>query len=276
VTAALGLAHEVTEVPRSRLSTELRKHELTSFATPSMTWAVPLADHLAGRFDVVYDGLGGDVLSAGLEDEPRLRLYEEGRLEELARLLLVRRHQEEALDAVLTREASRRLSLDVAVERLVPELERFAEAANPLGAFWFWNRNRRELSTRPYSVLAGVAEVRTPYVDEALVRHLCSLPASMTSIRLGGAFHEQAIRLGHPGAPDIPWTGTTHGRRAPAAYRRFAAEAAAYALRSPGTLVRRSAVVGRLLGRLVDGRQAYRRDLVALYLLHLDRVVART
>jgi hypothetical protein len=82
----LGIEH--VAVPRRRAlgRSERRKNDLTNFCADEHTWVLPAADYLAPRRTTIYDGIGGDVLSAGLFLSPkRLRLYAEGRFLELAR-----------------------------------------------------------------------------------------------------------------------------------------------------------------------------------------------
>ena len=65
--ALLGIPHEEVEQPPSLVRTLLRHQRVTGFCTltPS-SFMMAVADFLATRADVVFDGIGGDVLSAGL------------------------------------------------------------------------------------------------------------------------------------------------------------------------------------------------------------------
>lgn len=63
--------------------TERKKNARTNLAALDHGWFIPVAKALSGR--VSYDGIGGDVLSAGLFLEQRnLHLFEKRRFEELA------------------------------------------------------------------------------------------------------------------------------------------------------------------------------------------------
>ena len=78
VADAAGVPHVVLEQP-DRFDAERRKNLLTSFCSDEHAWALALADFLTGRA-AAFDGLGGDVLSAGLFlTRRRQRLYERGR-----------------------------------------------------------------------------------------------------------------------------------------------------------------------------------------------------
>src|SRR5262249_4477166 len=90
VAAALGLPHVVLE-QGERFDAELQKNVATSFCAEEHSWALVLADFLRRRAGTVYDGIGGDVLSAGLFlTARRIALYEAGKLPELAEHLVPR------------------------------------------------------------------------------------------------------------------------------------------------------------------------------------------
>jgi asparagine synthase (glutamine-hydrolysing) len=221
----LGLRHAVVEQPRSELQALLRHHRLTSYCTltPS-AWMLALADDLRRRTSVVYDGIGGDVLAAGLFlDEERARLYGEGRLEELAANLLDGfggggGYREPTLEAALEPSLMRRFARGLAVERLVQELRRHADAPNPFTSFCFFNRTRRDIALLPFRVYQGL-RVRCPFLDPGVVDALASLPPRMT---LDHSFHIEAIARAHPAWSALPyasWRGAkgsaarSHSRR---------------------------------------------------------------
>ena len=85
----LKLDHVVLDQPGSRFDSEIRKNELSGFCATEHGWFLPLGDFVRERGRPVYDGIAGDVLTGGLFlTEERLRLYEQGRLEELADKIL--------------------------------------------------------------------------------------------------------------------------------------------------------------------------------------------
>ena len=224
---ALGVPHVVVGPPSSRLPAELRNNVEANFSTTDIPWTLAVADYVRGRVSAVYDGIGGDVLSAGLLlTAERLELFRSGRLEALARHLL-------DADAYYDRrpfagEVSRRLGTDVAVERLVRELGRHVEAANPVGSFFFWNRTRRKIAMSPYRLLARAgADVFAPYLDHDVFDLLSGLPAEFF---LDHAFHTEAIHRAYPRHADIPFSVKSKGERTAAARRagrRFALDVAA-------------------------------------------------
>lgn len=250
VSEVAGVRHVVLRQPRSRLRAELRKNVLTHFCADEHGWSVPLLDFLAGTWTRVYDGIAGDVLSAGLFlTEERLKLMETGRVEELARSL--------CCDGYLSTAVARTTELDqeTAVSRIAAELARHREAANPVGSFFFWNRTRREIALIPLGILAEIPRVEMPYLDHDLWDFLSSLPARLL---LDRRFHTDTISRAYPEYAACPYraeSGPAAGRRRQLS--RFNRELLAYAI-SAGSrdAVRLSFCLPRLLRSMVDSRYA--------------------
>src|SRR5262245_64609305 len=80
VAALLGVHHEVVEPAQSLIRALLSHHRATGFCTLTPSFFIaPVAEFLAGRADLVFDGIGGDVLCAGLFlDTERVRLFRNG------------------------------------------------------------------------------------------------------------------------------------------------------------------------------------------------------
>src|SRR5437773_4805134 len=66
VTKALGVRHVVVDQPASRFRAEWRNNIETEFCADDVLWVLAVADRLKGEVGYIYDGIGGDVLSAGL------------------------------------------------------------------------------------------------------------------------------------------------------------------------------------------------------------------
>jgi hypothetical protein len=136
---------------------------------------------------------------------------ESGRFQELAREVL-RSHSpgESVLRGILTKDAYRRWKPEAAIEPVAAHLQKCAEAGNPIGAFYFWNRTRRQISLGPFSICATLGDVYAPYLDHELYDFLAALPASMTVDHL---FHTDALRRAYPDFADIPFARKTKGPR---------------------------------------------------------------
>jgi asparagine synthetase B (glutamine-hydrolysing) len=278
----LNIPQHVFGQPGSRVAAEVRKNRVTSYGAMEHTWAMAFYRNIARHTPVIYDGLAGDVLSAGYQlRREHADLFEQGRLEELSECLfdnwLAQPGYEDALMRILSGEAARRFSRDRAVKRVTRELARHTSAANPLSSFYFWNRTRRGVSLIPFSILpdAGITAV-TPFLDHDLFDFLASLPTEMFIDR---TFHTETIRHMHPGFKNIPYAENSEPiKENNRHYRRFLAEAGAYlAFRGDGSLIKRGPTIRRLLAlALLNGgnlrmRMSWIAPFAALYMTQLER-----
>lgn len=205
---AIGVPHHVLEPSKSRLTNELRKNLLTSFCADEHGWFMDVADYLRGRTAAVYDGIGGDVLSAGLFlTRERLDLARAGAFDELA-LRLWTESKEATLRAMLPARSYGDWNAERARGRIAEELRRFAAEPNPVGAFFFANRTRREIALSPYAMLRDVGPVYSPFLDHDVFDLLAGLPAEMF---LDGRFHTDAICRAFPHVAGIRYGG--YGKR---------------------------------------------------------------
>lgn len=249
----LSIPQHVTGQKGSRVAAEVKKNRITSHGSMEHTWAAGFYREVARHASIVYDGLAGDVLSAGYQlRKEHVRLYEQGRLEQLAHLLfdnwLAQPGYEEALTRVFPGGLRDRFSRDLAAERVSRELEKHVSSPNPLSSFYFWNRTRRGVSLIPFSILpdAGITAV-TPYLDHDLIDFLASLPVDMY---LDKTFHTETIRVMYPEYSDIPYAG---GNNTPVIesnmhYRRFLLESCLYlSVSGSGLLVDKLMTIRRML-----------------------------
>jgi asparagine synthase (glutamine-hydrolysing) len=272
VAQALGMKHEAIAQDRSELVAELKKNALTHHCTIEHGWIVALMEHVASRYRGLFDGIGGDVLSAGLFlDEKRLRLFEGGRLRDLGECVL---GNEGYLPGLLSAAAYRRFNRELALDRVVGELGRHVDAANPVGSFYFWNRTRRCVALGPFGILNRACSVFTPYLDPDVHGLLASLPAAMF---LDHRFHADTIARAFPRFAEIPYH-PRGARRAGGvgAYRRLAADLLRYSRGSSRRLARRSFVTVRALRGLVDHGYAPAVESfgsLAIYVLQLEKLL---
>jgi hypothetical protein len=203
---SFGLEHIVVG-QHSRFEAELRKNIATSFCSDEHAWFVSTAQFLSTSVDTLYDGIGGDVLSASLfASRAWLDLHRAGRFPELAKLLM--KPSTEVIQRVLDPAFRVAHSDDVAREQIAHELERYANAANPTTMFYFWNRTRREIALSPFALLSGVKTCFCPYLDHRLFDFLASLPPEML---LDKKFHSDTISAAHPRLAAIPYAVRRHG-----------------------------------------------------------------
>src|SRR5690606_3043639 len=108
-------------------------------------WLLPLASRLDGiPRGLVFDGLGGDTLSASrfLTDD-WIAAYRTGRLREAASAYM---GAEGHLSGLLDREWARRWPRELVADRLATELGRFEGWPNPQAIFQLRNRTRRAIA----------------------------------------------------------------------------------------------------------------------------------
>ena len=250
VAAALDVRHVVVDQPASRFAAEWRSNIETEFCSVDPQWMLAVADFLKGKVHDIYDGIGGDVLSAGLFlTHEGVELFEAGRLEELAQQLLGAEWNRRAF-ITATRQ---HLDREIAVSRLTEELRRHSDAVNPIASFFFWNRTRRKIAMSPYRILARSGEVRSPYLDHAVFDLLTGLPAE---VFLDYTFHTEAIQRAYPKYAALPFAGKREQKmkmsdRAPLWI--FTRDVLLESLRHGRfSLLRRAYFIPRLLRCLVD------------------------
>ncbi|XSG86406.1 MAG: asparagine synthase-related protein [Methylohalobius sp. ZOD2] len=249
--ATLSLHHVEPPPPPSRVQAELRKNEETHFCSEEHAWALAMADHLKGKTRVLYDGIAGDILSAGLyQSEEKLRLFDTDR-QKLARFLLESRTAEIVLQRLLTPDFYRHVGPNVAIGRLMEELEKHVDSPNPIRSFYFWNRTRRAVALLPFGILSDF-QVHTPYLDHDLYDFLTSLPPEIV---LDHRFHTETLWKAYPRYRTLPFEQKKPGSVKDRAYfRRLSRELAGVAIRH-GTsgIIRRSLILPRLAVCAMDG-----------------------
>jgi hypothetical protein len=276
LTAALGLPHVLLDQPKNRLRDELRKNLMIGMCSYEHVQYMPMVRYLAGRYHTSYDGLGGDTLTgSGLLNAERARLYEDGRLTDLALALF--RNEERALGLMLAPEIYRRLSLDLAVQHLSKALAEHVDAPCPVDSFRFWNMSRRELTLPPYRLMASVPEVFCPYIDHDIYDLLASLPTGML---LDHTFHTDAIHRAFPAYRHVRF----EDRNAPPRWdlgfsRRFAFDLLWWSsLAGPSRLLRQRWLLPRWARSTLTsdpGRIDWYYPRLAIYLLQLEGLVRR-
>ena len=203
LTDRLGIAHIEIDKPARFFDAELKEIHMTNYCGGGHGWILPLASRLVGEFSTVYDGLAGEVLSAGfMLDSRKTELFRQEAWLELARLILGESGVEPMLRSVFTDDFCSRIQLNDAVERLVPELRRHAGLPNPLLSFIFANRTRRCVASIPFAILHQIPVVHVPYLDHAVFDFLSALDPSMME---GGRLHDETIRRAYPEYANVPY-----------------------------------------------------------------------
>lgn len=267
---ALNVKHTLIRQFNSRLQAEIEKNLLTHFCADEHGWYLPMADYLKDNASLFYDGIAGDVLSAGLFLEANLlQFYREEKYRELAESIL---GDEGYLPRLLGKRFYESFSRELAVESLILELKRHRNAANPVGSFYFWNRTRREIALAPFGILGKDVKVFMPYLEPALFDFLSSIPAEDL---LNKQLHSETIAFAYPKFADVSYESK---KAAPNLdykhFRQFNNEIVRYAFSPKKTkIVSRNFLVSRYLRSLLD--KNYSESVVhysplAIYLLQLE------
>ena len=251
---ALGLRHHVISRERSFVATALRKNVVTSFCSDEHTWAMPMCDWVNQAKVTVYDGLGGDVLSAGLfSSAKRLSALRAGRTEQFVTDLFG--SSEIELQRWLRPEARMRFSRERAVARATAAVTPHSNLPSPIASFFFRNRTRREIALYSCCMFRSDTLLYLPYLDHRLFDYLMSIPGEDL---IDKTFHTDAIARGYPQWAHLPYALdetdpsaarlswlSRHQRNA-----RLAFDTAAHLLRRRDSWVDRLAVIPRLMGLL--------------------------
>jgi asparagine synthase (glutamine-hydrolysing) len=245
VCASLRVPHCESRIPEKDdiVRTELEKNDLISFQALEHGWTWLLAETMADAEAVSYDGIAGDVLSAGhFHDDENSRLYRAGRFEELARrlapdmtlVLLPTRWQEAAAGADLH-------------AALITELLRYQHTQNPMMFFFLYNRSRRAVSPTIQSLFGRVLRAAyAPFLDQDVFDFLAGLPEEMF---VDKKFHTQAIARAHPGIGEMAFAKKTPISRD--LQRRYATQGFRFALGASSPLFDRRAVLLRFARSLL-------------------------
>lgn len=274
VTQALGLSHTVLDLPRNRLRVEVEKNLLVDMCAYDHGNFLIMARYLEGLCDTAYDGLGGDILTGAASlTEGRIRLFEAGRLPELAESYV--QNEEKTLSLLLTSEAHRRFNKSLALERLISALDEHVEAPCPVNSFRFWTSSRRAITPVPYGLLRGIRNVFTPYLDHDVYDLLASLPARMLLPR---TLHSDALHRAFPAYRHIPFEkkGGTYATDLGFS-RRFAFDVLRWsAAQGPSRLVQHSWLLPRWVRSIFTrdpGRIDWYYPRLVIYLLQLEGLV---
>lgn len=238
----------VIEQELSPFSAQIRKNPATHFCSTTHGWYLALADFLNGRFECVYDGIAGDVLTQSKFLSPALDAAFHARdIPMICDVLLSGPASGDAgMKGLLKGNLQTALAPETAAKRLAMELGKHLDHPNPVASFIFWNRTRRTIALAPYSLLAGVPRVYAPFLDHELFDFLSTLPSGML---MDHKFHDDTIARAYPRFTHVPYLDpaapATDDTRDKA---RFAAEATrAFLLKKPSRLMHNLAPRLRML-----------------------------
>ena len=272
VSERLGLEHHLIPQKNSRILTEKHKNIITGFGAYEHGWFMTLVDYIKGRWNVIYDGIGGDMLTEdNLFTKEEYYLYKDEKLEELADRFL---ENEAYLPKILNTEVYQKMSRKVAIKRMVEEMEKHLIAPNPFSSFYLWNRTRRCIALSFFRLFGDDFKILTPYLDSELFDFLSSIKGEMF---FGNTFHEETISYAFPEYADIPFENLNASPNLDSiSFRRYSREILQYAASNRNlSLTNRSFFLTRCLRGMVD--KNYSRNItdfgdMSIVLLQLERL----
>jgi asparagine synthetase B (glutamine-hydrolysing) len=197
----LGLPHTVIAQEPSFVAAALRKNQLTSFCSDEHTWAMSMCDLVNRKKVTLYDGIGGDVLSAGLFSSPeRLKWLRAGASELFVVDLFGSAEGE--LQRWLRPDVRRRFSRERAVARASAVASRYGSQPNPVASFFFDNRTRREIALYSCCLFRADTLLYMPFLDHRVVDYLMSIPCEDL---IDKKFHTDALARGYPQWANLPY-----------------------------------------------------------------------
>ena len=282
VAERLAVPCEVLPQYPSRVESETRKNELSSFSCDWNAWFLPLPDWLAKNPGLhVFIGYGGDTLTRGRRvDRRQADLWAAGDTTALAdRRLNKRPWIELSLQLILQPSAYRRFARELAMDRLTRELGKYVNDPNPDMSYSFFNGLRLRTAPMWFRMCSDFANIRAPFLDAPVYDLMASLPASLG---LDTAFHTEAIAKAFPEYAGIPYASVKDvAPHSNASYhRRFAEELTTYGLsRNTSAFVNARHLADRLSGCRRSGDGALMEWLQPsriLWLLQLETLLNRS
>lgn len=280
LTKEMGLKHVVLYQEETWFQAELKKNVLTNLCTDEHAWLMAVAEYLQKRVHTVYDGIAGDSLSeSNFLTRDRTSMFKCGNLKNLAnefinRAPVSRGFTARALQSFLTPDLANQINRQRAEGHLIKELEKHADAPNPVNSFTLWNRGRREIALVPYSLLGNISSVYAPYLDHDLFDFLTRLPVDLL---LEQNFHSDTIRRAYPDYAHIPFEKKIRYKGdwdENLVYAAFGKELTRYLLmKRPSRFMRNILLRSAMMPAMISNRYASftrRFTTLALYLQQLD------
>lgn len=268
----LGIEHNIIEQGDSRFENEVEKNRITGYCAQEHGWFMPMVKRLNDDRCSLFDGIGGDVMSAGLFlDSEKLDMFRKNDLRTVAELII---GTEGYLNSLLSKKSSKRFHREIALNHLIAELDKHSDQPNPVGSFYFWNRTRRCIALSPFRLLSNITRILTPYLETDLWNFLSSLPAELM---LDHRLHSDTISQAFPEYADIAYE-TKHAATVydQAEFKRLRQEILGYSRTArQRKFVSRSFLISRFIRAEIQAR--YSRDFadfgpLAIHLLQMERL----
>jgi hypothetical protein len=235
----MGVSHTVFQLRGRFANIEAAKNRMTNYSSLQHGWMTEAVLSGIVETPVLFDGIGGDVLSAGLFLTPlRVKLLEQCRTDELVEDIVG--------ETLPTLKDTSLFPRSRALEKVSEEFRKHLAAPDPISSFYFWNRTRRDIGSSAFALLRQRGQtVYAPYLDPDLSRYLAGLKPSTT---VDHQLHTDVITKAFPDWADIPYAPSNEGlNHAASHYRKIAADTLRYLLRNSSPLVHRAKTCAQLL-----------------------------
>ena len=263
ICSRLGIKHNVFRPSGKFADVEAEKDRLTSFSSLQHAWLAEALSAGIATTPVLFEGIGGDVLSAGpYLTEVRLRLLREHRIDELVEEIV---GPEEDLAVVRN---VKLFSRQRALEKVNEEFRRHLRAADPISSFFFWNKTRRDIACAPFALMQQHCQkLYAPYLDSDLVRFLSGISPSVTADH---NLHTDAIVRAFPNFADMPYAAGYI--RTPRYFQRIGIDVLRYLWKNPCPMIKRKKVFLQLLRASLSPKHAPESMWLGPYIVYLTEL----
>lgn len=197
-----AVRHHLLTKKRSPIRDEVAKNRATQFCSDEHAAMISVATFCESHATDVYDGIGGDVLSAGLfSNQEYQTLFDRGQLDQLAVNLLA--FGDDWIRSLVGGSAIQLMHPDDARNTIVDSLRSYEGCPDAIAQFYFWSRTRREMSLAPYGVMATIPQVFAPFLDSDLYDFLTAIPADFAWNK---EFHTETIAASFPNWQDVGYS----------------------------------------------------------------------
>lgn len=199
----LNVPHSFFKDGESPFKRELTTNIALNMCVDEPAWIFALYEYINRNSPISYDGIAALLSHSTYVTREALDLFDNGRWDELANYLFRQWSKGRHTLCILSADRRDKFDEETAGMRVLKELESHAGAANPLLAFYFWNRTRREVALAPLLLLKDVEAAFMPYLDHQVCDFLLSLSPDITIDR---KLHSDAIHRAFPRYSSIPFS----------------------------------------------------------------------
>lgn len=198
---ALNVEHVTTPLGKDLFDDEIEKNNMTSFCADEHAWMLPLHQYFTKqKISFIYDGIAGDVLSAGHFLSPeRIAWRKQENWLAIAEDITSKAPN---YSKFLNKQLLPFMDRSKIVKKIATELESLKGYENPIAEFYLRNRTRREIGLSTWNIMGEGRVAVAPFLLTRLYHFLTSLPFEYIE---DTQFHTRAIIAGYPNAADVPF-----------------------------------------------------------------------